>query len=97
MKFLNRVRGGPRAAAAAPMIVDLSPDRAFHQGERVTLMCEQPAATVEVHAVVVQSWGARMRVRVLSDVHGASPDSRLKTGDEFEVSPSNIFSVRFST
>jgi hypothetical protein len=96
MQFRTRSAYGPRVASAAPLVMDLSPDRAFRRGEGVSLQAEGSAFQEEIRAVVIESSGRSLCVRALHDVYTSERECLIRRGDEFRVSPENVFSVHFS-
>lgn len=96
MQLRTRSSFGPRVASAAPLEMDLHPQRAYRRGECVALFAEAPDLCDEIRAAVVDVIDSRLRVRVLKDVFSRVGERVVQRGDEFVVATSNVFSVHFS-
>lgn len=97
MQFRMRSSYGPRAAFAAPLIVELDPNRTYRRGECVGLFAQDAEPNTEIRAVVIELVERLIRVRALHDVHSPAAECVVRRGDEFVVAPANVFHVRFST
>lgn len=97
---------GPAARQALSRAVDagliqkvargLYQNRAYQRGECVGLFAQAPVLCGEIQATIVEVLDQSLRVRVLQDVLSMRGECVVRRGDEFVVSRSNVFSVRFS-
>lgn len=96
MQFRTRSAYGPRVASVAPLLMDLPPDREFHEGEVVTLYAEAFDPQGMIQAKVVGVTGRRIRVRIVDAAFTAAGECLFAAGTEFMVRQENVFAVRFS-
>lgn len=95
MKLKSRPFDNPVVCGSAPLVASagLGSGRIYVEGERVSLRPDAEALHDELNAMVLGMEGNQVRVRALHSFYINPQECLVNEGDEFAVSPDEVFHV----